>query len=372
LKAGWVVMQKFRSSDTDVHVSVPGKLILLGEYAVLQGADALVMAVDRYALVKIGETGSDKSWQISSNLERDRLSFKLDPNGKMEPLPDSRDSCWRKMNFACQAIEAICMHLAASGFTIQPFLIGINTKAFYLKKNKKLGLGSSAALIIAIVFAIAVYHRAEVRIFPDKNTLFEFCFAVHSQAQGKRGSGIDVAAGVYGGIVQYQMAAAGKGNGSRRTLFPALPSRLNLLPVWTGKSTSTQTLLQSLEKYRSENLSGFNLFMKNLTGISNNGCQDLINKNIHGFLESVSEYYRVLLKLTQKSGIPIISAVHEQIARIVHAAQGYYKPSGAGEGDLGLVFSDSIEVLTIIREQLKQKNFGVLDLHVSGSGVKKI
>ena len=36
-----------------IRVKVPGKLIILGEYAVLEGADALVASVNRFVTVKI-------------------------------------------------------------------------------------------------------------------------------------------------------------------------------------------------------------------------------------------------------------------------------------------------------------------------------
>jgi len=37
----------------EVTASTPGKLVLLGDYAVLEGAPALVMAVNRHAKVRI-------------------------------------------------------------------------------------------------------------------------------------------------------------------------------------------------------------------------------------------------------------------------------------------------------------------------------
>ena len=38
---------------TSIHAFAPGKLLLIGEYAVLDGASALVMAVDRQVSVKV-------------------------------------------------------------------------------------------------------------------------------------------------------------------------------------------------------------------------------------------------------------------------------------------------------------------------------
>ncbi|MCW8846391.1 MAG: hypothetical protein OQK99_11185 [Gammaproteobacteria bacterium] len=48
-----------------MQISAPGKLILAGEYAVLDGAPGLVMAVDRRARVSL-EPSSDEHWQVTS------------------------------------------------------------------------------------------------------------------------------------------------------------------------------------------------------------------------------------------------------------------------------------------------------------------
>lgn len=348
-------------------VRVPGKLILLGEYAVLEGADALVMAVDRYVFVKIGEASAPDRWRISSSLEKSPFTFCLDKDGYLLPDSDMSESQRQNMNFACQAIEAICLRLVALGFSISPFSLEINTKQFYLENGQKLGLGSSAALIVGIILAIARYAQAELRLFPDRDKLFDFCFDVHSQAQGRRGSGIDVAASVFGGIVKYNRQKSRMPEGKGMIVSPHLPSGLNWVPVWTGKSTSTTKLLKSMEKFRSKNLSEFKPVMEKLTDISNKGCQNLIDQNIKSFLGNVKQYYTSLLNLSRRSGIPIISSRHKEIAQLVYDFGGYYKPSGAGEGDLGIAFSDSTAILDKIKEHLTDHQISLLDLQVSES-----
>ena len=56
-----------------IRINVPGKLIILGEYAVLEGADALVSSVNRYVNVEISTPGDDVC-QISSNLISSSIS----------------------------------------------------------------------------------------------------------------------------------------------------------------------------------------------------------------------------------------------------------------------------------------------------------
>src|SRR5690606_21597860 len=63
----------------------------------------------------------------------------------------------------------------------------------------KLGLGSSAAVATALAAALA----AAGGIRPDRELLFDLASSAHRTAQGGTGSGGDVAASVYGGLLFY-------------------------------------------------------------------------------------------------------------------------------------------------------------------------
>ena len=79
-----------------IRASAPGKVVLWGEYAVLRGAPAMVMAVDREAICTIdlnqdGANSADDRWQFESlgfdaaptSLERTALT------GDTRPPPSS-------------------------------------------------------------------------------------------------------------------------------------------------------------------------------------------------------------------------------------------------------------------------------------------
>ena len=63
--------------------SAPGKLILLGEYAVLAGAPALVMAVDRRARVTITSVRGNSFSVVSPTLNAGAASFELTADGRL-------------------------------------------------------------------------------------------------------------------------------------------------------------------------------------------------------------------------------------------------------------------------------------------------
>jgi phosphomevalonate kinase len=300
------------------------------------------------------------------------FNFGFDEDGKIVPVNKPTKNQWQQLAFARRAIEAICRRLASAGYTVKPFSISINTDQFYLSGDQKVGLGSSAALITAIVYALACFHNAQKVLLPDEPSLFHFCYEVHSEVQHKQGSGIDVAASVFGKVVQYNRFRTLNKTGDGTQVLPYLPATLHWLPVWTGTSSSTSQLLQAMDKFRVENPSEYGLIMEKLSRLSNSGCQALKQNDIETFLARVKEYYSVLQKLSQRSGIPIISPIHEKIAGIVYQAGGYYKPSGAGEGDLGIAFTTSRDVLGEVNKQLKKNNIDTLKLSISQAGVEAI
>jgi hypothetical protein len=61
-----------------VQASAPGKLLLIGEYAVLDGAPALVMAVDRRVKVRLRRASSGTGWLSAAQLGFERAAMRVE------------------------------------------------------------------------------------------------------------------------------------------------------------------------------------------------------------------------------------------------------------------------------------------------------
>lgn len=153
-----------------VIATAPGKLILTGEYAVLDGAPALVIAVDRRVVAR-----------------REGI-----PPGSPFLLAVARELAQR--------------YGAASPGALAALEIAVDSSAFYdaADRTQKLGLGSSAAVTVAATaLALAAQHGAI-----DRDEVLAIALAAHANAQGAkgaRGSGADIAAAVYGGAIVFTM-----------------------------------------------------------------------------------------------------------------------------------------------------------------------
>jgi len=350
-------------------IKAPGKLILLGEYAVLEGADALVASVDRYVVVEISSS-SNTFCQISSNLINESFNFTVDKNGKIKSDNDQSEQLLSTMKFVLSIINKTCQHILTSGFQIQSFNLEIDTSQFYINNNQdKIGLGSSAALTVALIMSLAKFHGADKILFKDKYDLFRFAYDTHFFVQGNRGSGVDIAASVYGGINVYNIKSSVDEDKIRQIIPISILEELYILTIWSGISVSTRKLLVEVENFRSRYAKNYEGTISRLSTLSSSGCESYAEKKQADFLDIVKDYYEVLKNFSILSKIPIISDVHKKIAEIVYGSGGIYKTSGAGGGDIGIAFSDSKKTLERVKNELAQNKIETISLGISKEGV---
>src|SRR5262249_31760174 len=173
---------RVRGERMTVRASAPGKLFLTGEWAVLRGAPALVAAVDRRVSVTI-EPGTDGV--VVESLGEGRAD-RLDLGSADTPLPGGDAgavlAAIRQRRDAARALQVIVDSRA--------FLIG----------ERKLGLGRSAATLVAASAALAP-EASQAELLDrglEANALF----------QAGQGSGADGAAAAERGLTEARRQAA--------------------------------------------------------------------------------------------------------------------------------------------------------------------
>jgi mevalonate kinase len=102
-----------------------------------------------------------------------------------------------------------------------------------------LGLGSSAAVTVAVVAAMSAAAGGDDTSPMWRKSVLTLALGAHRAVQNGLGSGADVAASVYGGVIRFV-----RENGSLPTVTPlTFPSDTILLAGWTGEPASTQGLV---------------------------------------------------------------------------------------------------------------------------------
>jgi phosphomevalonate kinase len=311
--------------STAIAFRAPGKVVVWGEYAVLAGAPAGVMAIDRYAQVNL--------------LPRQRnLSFRA--NGPLTPHIHCATHKFIDADITRMA-EVILKHW---GYADWPSgaLVDMDTHAFY-QSGRKYGLGSSAALCVALYNCLA-----EQLSHPP--TLRE-AMEIHRTFQGGRGSGLDVAASWHGSTILF----------TQGEIAPFVwPQDLYWRLIWTGHSAATAVHLDRFAQWREAGRAG--------------ALDDLVLQSRRVAeapgLERLHEYVANLREFDAQSQLNIFTHEHAMLATMAARTQLVYKPCGAGGGDIGIAMSRDPQALAHFVDQAINQDFVVLQSEIAPNGVE--
>lgn len=281
-------------------VSVPGKLFLLGEYAVLSGGPALLSAVDRR--IHVRHKPEPTSYRILG------AEF-ADPRS----LPELVAKTLREQ----------------SGLEISPDFIDsleVDVSEFY-HQGQKLGIGSSAASTVALIKAMA----------PDLSVdrQFGLAFIAHKALQGGRGSGADVALSAYGGRIIFR----GSQNGAELPQITpiSLPFPVQIYAVWTGTPAHSVSFIDGVRRTRDRNPSAVDDIYQAIAESAEAGIQALVDQDSLRFLSALEEGDELMDRLGTLCDLPIITDTHRELRQLARASGFVTKPSGAGGGDFSLI-----------------------------------
>ncbi|MDE2149894.1 MAG: hypothetical protein KGJ55_08690 [Gammaproteobacteria bacterium] len=344
----------------NIAASAPGKLLLLGEYAVLEGAPALVLAVEVRARAHLSVTGTGDSWIEAPEVLSQRLHFTRDPEGSPRwPDADSRT----RLALVDQVLRGLAMRaqVPAGGLALE-----LDTAAFFVGGSgvrRKLGLGSSAALTVALASALAAAAGAPLA---DRDAWLAQLLTLHRAFQGGRGSGADLAAAVHGGCLVYRLTTGDR----PQVAACAWPVNLPHLFVWSGRPASTGDFLARLAAWREQQPRRYAAHFAELETLAEAGAEAVARGQNDALLAACAEYAVALQKLGDAAKIAIYSAAHCRIGALVAAAGGVYKPCGAGGGDLGVALCADPERIVTIRRKLAQAGFACPQLTPARQGLE--
>lgn len=291
--------------------SAPGKLVIAGEYAVLEGYPGIVTAVNKRAYVT---SHSAPNWQIQS-MNRGLVDLPH-PAPEFELINLVLSAAQNRNNFA------------------HPKKLQIDSSALYYQtKDKicKLGLGSSAAVTTSLAAQCLDGH------FLDRDAIFALSFEAHKAFTHQAGSGIDIAASCYGGLLSFQS--------SQENALPTIsPLTLAIDPnsiigVFTRKAQDTRLFLKAVSQLKNQEPREYHAIMKNLGEQALALRAPLCLKPDWSLLTTfINEISSSLQMLGQKAKINIVTDKHQHLAQIAKEHGGAAKPSGAGGGDMALCF----------------------------------
>ncbi|MBW1877272.1 MAG: hypothetical protein JRJ84_02825 [Deltaproteobacteria bacterium] len=275
----------------------PGKLVLVGEYAVLDGAPAVVTAVNHGVACTVSPA----------------------PERRIETPGDDRFA-----RTTLETLDAPPGRYQFADWNPSPTA----TKA---------GLGGSAATVVCATLA-ALSLRGE---HPRASTLFRTAEPIHRAAQGA-GSGVDVAASAWGGVVWFQDGEA-------------TPLEVEIRPVvvWSGRSVRTGPRVMTYLQWRDRTR-----FVASATEISHRFVSDPIG--------ALGASRRLLEEMANAVGLSYRTPELDHIATLAQEHGGEAKPSGAGGGDCAVALFPDLDAAGRFREVCLRAGHTVLPVQLTG------
>ena len=353
-------------------VSAPGKLVLAGEWAILEpGSPGIIAAVNRRVWVRLEEAE-----EFALKLKDFGLELKAEWNGELKWERNLSPQEEKDTRFIKGAIETVAAYLGR----IKPFRLESWGEDVQVE-GKKIGFGSSAASTVAAVKAILEFHgvRAEPQL------IYKLSALSHYQIQKKLGSGFDVAASTWGGVFVYRRFDPGwligmieerdvkeivnqKWPGLEVRRLP-VPDGLRLLVGWTGESASTTDMIKQMNVFKERNYQEYQRIFKEIAETVKELIQRWEAEDKKGIIELLKRNRNLLSELTLKSRVEIETEKLKRLADIAEEAGGAGKLSGAGGGDCGIAVCWDEETAERIKKGWKEAGLVPLDVGIDERGV---
>ncbi|MET9830124.1 phosphomevalonate kinase [Streptomyces sp. NPDC006385] len=383
----------------------PGKLFVAGEYAVVEpGTPAVLAAVDRQVSVTVTAAPGDGDAAPAVP----GATADVSPAARAAPAVPSA-SCaaevvvasdllsrevrlrWRRGRLAgigsdderrvrehlahvVSAVEVVDRLRIGRGLPAPGVPLHVSIRSRLHDNGTKFGLGSSGAVSVATVDAMAAYHGTEL------SSEERFRLALLAGARVDAGpSGGDLAASSWGGWILYRAPdrAAVRDMARQRGVEEALrvswpgfearplppPRGLALLVGWTGRPASTATLVADLGARRDwRGGPAHRDFLARSTACVEAAARALEHSDRDGLLRQIGAARQILARLDEETGLGVFTPALHTLCDTAEAAGGAAKPSGAGGGDCGIALLPDGEPAALDRLRARWQTAGITPL----------
>ena len=315
--------------------SAPGKLIVCGEYAVLDGAAAICAAVDRRAVVTV--EAADDSYHVvtAPGFASGSGAFRANEAGMtwLEDAPEYTlfEHVWRR----------------SLPVPDSPRQFILDTRSFRGAEGEaKIGIGSSAALTVALATALEALGGSKAE---------KVAGPAHRDFQNGKGSGVDIACSQSGGVIAFR-------RGDRSVEKIGWPDDLYYAIYWSGVAADTR---DKIERYA--NVPGKESRAE-LAASANDCATAFESGKSAGILDALRDYCAVLRHFDKDHELGIYGAGHAVMAEAAAESDAVYKPCGAGGGDVGIALAASAESLASFAGIAAESGFERLDISIDARG----
>jgi phosphomevalonate kinase len=310
-----------------VRLEACAKVFLAGEYAVLEPRrPALVVGIDRKLHAIADRSGR--------GLRIVHAPTGVAWDGGAPPA---------ELRFAARAAE-LALRFCGGGGDLR-----IVFEDDLALEGRKLGLGGSAAACVLAVRAVCATSATAV----GEDEVVSLALAAHWVEQGGSGSGADVAAAAFGGVLEVRsefswrngeevMAMAPKEIAAARPLRirrVRVPPDLRLLLAYAGAPADTRAMVREVRKLARADPDRWAARVHEISEAAEQLRDSLESADRLATLAAVRRGGAAMEALGQDARVPIVTPELARACALASAAGAAGKPSGAGGGDCAVILA---------------------------------
>ena len=326
-----------------VESTAPGKVFLSGEYFVLDGALATIMSTKQRVKVIIEDQKDVDNIFYCSVIDQ-CFPFNVNNSYQIKWLDEDPGEF------------GLFLELSIKRMRVKPnnTLFTIDSNDLYFQ-GTKIGLGSSAAISVAILKAINNFYGLKLSGYDLINNSME----LHKLHQGKNGSGLDIISS----HADSNLIECSKNMLSKHK-WNALdwPKNLIIKGVITSQQSSTSSMIEKYNIAKQKNSINFKNLYSQMTKILEESSEVWHQGNSSDILHLLKKQNILIKQLDHDFGLGIYTQEHNKILDLAESIDLFYKPSGAGGGDLGVIISDDELKIKKFSNELSDMNHYVIEL----------
>jgi len=380
-----------------ITIKTPGKLMLAGDWSVLEsGNHCIVMPIDKYVTVTLEKTEAQISTICAPDIYHETIQISWH-NSQLHIITKLSEEQKKLFLTVQKALEIVLSYIQEQNLehsenieidnteNRENFALTISSEISTLTLPDgtitKPGLGSSAAITVAVITALLDLHDFDVTSVIAKNIIFKLAYLAHIQSQGNMGSGFDIAACTFEKVITYQrldpiwlvkkIQTTESLTELVNTKWPQLviapiiiPDNMRVIVGFVGTSAKTTNLLSLVQTFKKRDPEKYREIIHNLETIVKNLIEQLTQHNNHTtIIKLISEHRDFLKKLSELCDNQLETP---ELTKLITIAQEHHagaKFSGAGGGDCGIAIC--FDEITAQKIKISWTENGITPLDIS-------
>jgi len=314
-----------------IETKASGKAFFSGEYMALEGGRAIILSTPQSAKVSISETNEANNTLFSSMSDHG-YPFLIDEKLKIIWLEEDPKQLGSILNEGISKFN--------KGFSGKS--ITIDTSDFFYRE-RKIGIGSSAAVSVALTKALN--KLLDLRL--TSKAMIDYSKEIHNRSQDSIGSGFDVIASF---MKERSLSCQLYGHESYKHEEIKIPEEIKIFAVVNNACSQTSQMINRYEAAKSKYQDYFSNHAPKMKSELDRLHDAILKNDSSLMMNHLTRYNDLLVEMDNKFSIGVFDHHHDLI-NLAKDHGVFYKPSGSGGGDLGLLISpDKIRLDNICKE----------------------